>query len=146
MLDAFESNLIQHFIIFQVCCATLKFSNVSFEHFFDNGMFFSETICKQICSKEKLLNSWQRRKSAWQLSQVIQKIIPTNREIPSKNKLRRKVLRRLTRNKNIIEPFETLSHSAFVAGTLMKSGVRRSTTALQHPFAIYDIALIDILY
>ena len=78
MLDAFESNLIQHFIIFQVCCATLKFSNVSFERFFDNGMFFSETFCKQICSKEKSLNSWQRRKSAWQLSQVIQKIIPIN--------------------------------------------------------------------
>ena len=101
MLDAFESNLIQHFIIFQVCCATLKFSNVSFERFFDNGMLFSEKFCKQICIKEKSLNSWQRRKSAWQLSQVIQKIIPINRETPSKNKLKRKLLRRLTRQSRL---------------------------------------------
>ena len=101
MLDAFDSNLIQHFIIFQVCCATFKFSNVSFERFFDNGMFFSGTFCKQICSKEKSLNSWQRRKSAWQLSQMIQKIIPINRETPSKNKLRRKILRRLTRQRRV---------------------------------------------
>ena len=101
MSDIFESNLIQHFIIFQVCCTTLKFSNVSFERFFDNGMFFLASFCKQICSMKKSLNSWQRRKSAWQLSQVIQKIIAINWGTPSKNKLRRKVLRRLTRQRRL---------------------------------------------